>query len=1047
MNQSITSLIKLKLFQGNSNSTPSKSTNDQQKTDRNVNIQDDVVFMDTDSEMDQNDAGKETEFIRPSDNLISAVESDSSNVDYYEDNDRISIASPKKQISPRKESKMSRLRQKMSILDLKFRSDRLATEFTQTKEAPANFIKPSNAHRHNHINNYNGKGDVLIQNLKENPSQPKKSSHTFKLRTKSASLSPGNFVLEAFPTTDNTGKNNNNQLIDNYSLSRISTNSSTGSSTRFLQPSKRNTMNSQTSLRFGNVSRYSTVESIDDLNAGSSVVSFQKKRSINRQRSRTVDASDLSDSHISNIPYLHKTRGSMKTKISGIQSGRSHSSSLSEKGPLRNSMLPKSLSQSQLEATSIAKTSYEGTRSPRLSGGAIPVLPPSFHLNGANNSAYSVSRRSSSIVNTLSNFVNMRSSSFSSNKQPGIQLMKRSVTLDDFPPVESPKHDEPYDSYLKKLSPFKKFIAVSLCSKDDPYKIDCLSYYLTNYFNFANDPLDIALRKLLVFLELPKEAQQIDRLLTVFGKVYYKQQAQEYGLRNIWKNENQVYFVVFSLLVLHTDYFNANNKHKMTKHEFVDLVHGDIESDGDQIPIEILQYYYDNIVCKESPIYDINSCIDNKASSEETIGSSEIYSPIDIVKSKLLIGKYNNGSNDYTQVQPPPVPSVLGNRSASNSISSYFSHATSSTSGKDNPSLLQDDIDIYQQIFSDNVKQFSLGMQVENQYNGSDYNVELNTKNKYDKYFKVLIELKGGYIRLPISYMPKVQLPPFQILNEDTCSEFYYFKILQMGEIQEYAPKRFSLTGNRWKPRLVILTSCGIFIYDKKKIDFGTPEIIRDTDTGESNFIIDFKSGAEILSGCGLLAELSDVAENEITICGQYGKMVWRCENKNETVNWIDSINFLGCLDGIHIDLNTLKNTIVTLKKYNIKERYKKLTVARQDKIIKFNNYEKIMTLYYQSVPISLRTRNDMVINIKQLAVKMDWTIYEIKRNKTYLIILDFLKDKFHDILNIEKPSKEDNIDDSFIFREQNLQKCDTSMESAITESTPVYDISQILKF
>lgn len=55
-------------------------------------------------------------------------------------------------------------------------------------------------------------------------------------------------------------------------------------------------------------------------------------------------------------------------------------------------------------------------------------------------------------------------------------------------------------------------------------KKNCLNYLLTNCFEFKNDPLDIALRKLLMFLELPKETQQIDRLIMAFSFAYYKAQ-------------------------------------------------------------------------------------------------------------------------------------------------------------------------------------------------------------------------------------------------------------------------------------------------------------------------------------------------------------------------------------------------------------------------------------------------------------------------------------------------------------------------------------------
>ena len=53
----------------------------------------------------------------------------------------------------------------------------------------------------------------------------------------------------------------------------------------------------------------------------------------------------------------------------------------------------------------------------------------------------------------------------------------------------------------------------------DPYYSQALRIYI-NRFNFTNDPLDIALRKLLMDVGLPKETQQIDRVMEAFAARY-----------------------------------------------------------------------------------------------------------------------------------------------------------------------------------------------------------------------------------------------------------------------------------------------------------------------------------------------------------------------------------------------------------------------------------------------------------------------------------------------------------------------------------------------
>lgn len=81
---------------------------------------------------------------------------------------------------------------------------------------------------------------------------------------------------------------------------------------------------------------------------------------------------------------------------------------------------------------------------------------------------------------------------------------------------------------MSRISNYGKFIGIILTLKNDPYKSNCLNHFLSKYFDFVDDSIDISLRELLIFLELPKEAQQTDRLLTEFGRIYYKQQRAKY---------------------------------------------------------------------------------------------------------------------------------------------------------------------------------------------------------------------------------------------------------------------------------------------------------------------------------------------------------------------------------------------------------------------------------------------------------------------------------------------------------------------------------------
>ncbi|KAE8229327.1 hypothetical protein CF326_g5703 [Tilletia indica] len=101
-------------------------------------------------------------------------------------------------------------------------------------------------------------------------------------------------------------------------------------------------------------------------------------------------------------------------------------------------------------------------------------------------------------------------------------------------------------------------------------------------FAFSSDPLDIALRKLLMEIKLPSETQQIDRVMEAFARRYMECN------EGLYSTEDQPYIIAFSLMMLHTDAFNRNAKHKMTKADYVK------NTAAGGVPTEILEYFYDN---------------------------------------------------------------------------------------------------------------------------------------------------------------------------------------------------------------------------------------------------------------------------------------------------------------------------------------------------------------------------------------------------------------------------------------------------------------------
>ena len=73
----------------------------------------------------------------------------------------------------------------------------------------------------------------------------------------------------------------------------------------------------------------------------------------------------------------------------------------------------------------------------------------------------------------------------------------------------------------------------------------------------------MALRFLLLHLPLPKEQGSIYRLLEVFARHYHASNP------TLLDSADQIHILCYSILMLNTDVWNANNKTKMTKEQYV----------------------------------------------------------------------------------------------------------------------------------------------------------------------------------------------------------------------------------------------------------------------------------------------------------------------------------------------------------------------------------------------------------------------------------------------------------------------------------------------
>ncbi|OJJ67377.1 hypothetical protein ASPBRDRAFT_135952 [Aspergillus brasiliensis CBS 101740] len=157
------------------------------------------------------------------------------------------------------------------------------------------------------------------------------------------------------------------------------------------------------------------------------------------------------------------------------------------------------------------------------------------------------------------------------------------------PVSKSPSYPERQEgdtpaTYLERLEATvpKSVIASVLSQSNDEFYKTALRKYMRG-FSFFGDPIDMAIRKLLMEVELPKETQQIDRFLQSFADRYHECNP------GIFASPDQAYFIAFSILILHTDVFNKNNKRKMQKPDYVK------NTRGEGISEDILECFYENI--------------------------------------------------------------------------------------------------------------------------------------------------------------------------------------------------------------------------------------------------------------------------------------------------------------------------------------------------------------------------------------------------------------------------------------------------------------------
>jgi Sec7-like guanine-nucleotide exchange factor len=105
-----------------------------------------------------------------------------------------------------------------------------------------------------------------------------------------------------------------------------------------------------------------------------------------------------------------------------------------------------------------------------------------------------------------------------SSHQTSLSISRETLVLPEREEGETPGR---YLERIEANNVDKSVIASYLSKTDDAFLLSVLRSYMRK-FAFFGDPIDMAIRKLLMQVELPKETQQIDRVLQGFADRYHE---------------------------------------------------------------------------------------------------------------------------------------------------------------------------------------------------------------------------------------------------------------------------------------------------------------------------------------------------------------------------------------------------------------------------------------------------------------------------------------------------------------------------------------------
>ncbi|KAH3667143.1 hypothetical protein OGAPHI_002792 [Ogataea philodendri] len=610
-----------------------------------------------------------------------------------------------------------------------------------------------------------------------------------------------------------------------------------------------------------------------------------------------------------------------------------------------------------------------------------------------------------SILNSLTSFMKKRTPTSRTASSTKLEEMAE-LSTDDLPPKEESETAAQYLDRILDLYPVTALCS-SLLTRDSDFNRLCVREYLDRYFNFENEPIDLSLRKFLMINELPKETQQIDRVIYEFGRHYSAQH------QNAVVSQDYCYVLTYSLLMLHTDRFNQNNKRKMAKYEFVDNLIVTLQQEEDWnkfgdlarvIVKAILEYYYDNITY--APFVNIQ-----KDQSDKVLESL----------------------NNHAIPMPYPLGNFLNNTvSAPGAVN--LTRKRSSTF-RWNTAL----IDPYDYIIGNTIDSLKINanLSVENPfvltYGEPNPNDIIGSQIKSDKQYlddrllnKFVTALKSDHcsmlLKIANSKAGFLNGHKTELVNygdyDKVGEEYTIARVFKIGMITRQETKLLS-NYKSWKRYFCVLTSVGLLFFKNVSLlkmkyvvnSKGEKSVVLEENLNNTPLLESFEPSFVIPSGSFAIRMkknlklddmLNECQSSHLRHCtfyiyGKHSKDMYLVDNQYELVSWINSINCLSALDPVTLSIEKLDlpyedeviREVISLKVLTIQERLEKLKQSIETCKAVLEDYFVMMNRISVLTPFQAKTRETLASAIKLFEVKIEWTWFEISRNSMFTEIIE----------------------------------------------------------